>query len=161
MGPSDIDHEIRIATPADYQELFRIACLLHKENGLFEFSEEKVKALIWKGCRRDNAIIGVIGRSDDIKAMIFLAIEEPYYSEVKNLVELWNYVRPDARRSDFAKRMIQFAKRCADETGSALFIGIISDKQLEAKARLYARHLPQRGTFFIYEPAGKAEQKAA
>ena len=151
---ADKSNEIRIATPGDFQEIFRICCLLHRENGLFDFSEKKVSDLIWRACHQDGAILGVIGTSDNIKAMIYLNIDEPYYSEHKTLVELWNYVRPDCRRSDFAKRMIKFAKKCTDETGMTLFIGIISDKQLEAKARLYSRLLPKRGTFFVYHPHG-------
>ena len=52
----------------------------------------------------------------------------------------------------FAKNMITFAKKCADETKLILLIGIISDEKLEAKERLYARLLPKGGTFFVYRP---------
>ena len=151
---------LRIATPEDYQEIFRICCLLHAENGQHAFSERKVTELIWRGCNQDRAIIGVIGESNDIKAMLFLVIDPVYYSEDLQLTELWNYVRPDARRSDFARQMIQFAKRCSDETELDLTIGIISDKNLEKKANLYGRLLPKGGTFFIYRPK-KSEAAAA
>lgn len=149
----DIERDIRIATQADFQEIFRVCCLLHEENGAHEFSEWKARHLIWRGVNRDNAIIGVIGPSDNVKGLIFLSLEPVYYSDEHQLLELWNYVRPDCRRSDYAKRLIQFAKRCADETGLHLTIGVISDTRLEAKARLYARELPKGGVFFIYKPA--------
>jgi hypothetical protein len=64
----------------------------------------------------------------------------------------WNYVRPDSRKSNYAKQMIGFAKKCADETGLILAIGIISEKKLEAKRRLYERMLPLSGYWFIYKP---------
>ena len=148
----NIEHDIRIADPNDYQEIFRICCLLHSENGMHSFSEHKTKHLIWRGCNKDGASVGVIGPSDNIKAVIYLLVDPVYYSDEFQLLELWNYVRPDCRKSDYAKRMIQFAKRCSDETGLDLTIGVISDKRLEAKQRLYERLLPKGGTVFIYRP---------
>lgn len=143
---------IRIATPVDFQEIFRVCCLLHKENGQHGFSEWKVRHIIWKGVNRDDSIIGVIGEPNDIRAIIYLVVDRVYYSDECQLLELWNFVRPDCRKSDYAKRMIQFAKRCADETGLHLTIGIISDDRLAAKERLYARLLPKGGAFYIYKP---------
>ena len=148
----DVERDIRIATTEDYQELFRICCLLHLENGQHRFSEEKAKEFIWRGCNRDNAIIGVIGPSDDIKAVIYLEIMPVYYSDDFELYEKFAFVRPDSRKSDFAKRLIFFAKKCADETGLDLLIGVISDVKLEAKRRLYQRHLPEGGHWFCYHP---------
>lgn len=144
------DDEIRIATPDDFQEIFRVCCLLHKENGQHSFSEWKVRHIIWKGVNRDDAIIGIIGEPKNIKAIIYLVVDRVYYSDECQLLELWNFVRPDCRKTDYAKRMIKFAKRCADETGLHLTIGIISDDRLAAKERLYARLLPKGGTFFVY-----------
>ena len=156
----NIDHDIRIADQDDFQEIYRVCCLLHSENGQHEFSEHKVRHLIWRGCNKDNSIVGVIGPSDNVKAVIFLLVDPVYYSEEHQLLELWNYVRPDCRKSDYAKRMIQFAKRCSDETGLDLTIGVISDKRLEAKQRLYERLLPKGGAFFIYSPRKIAERAA-
>jgi|HubBroStandDraft_2_1064218.scaffolds.fasta_scaffold572515_2 hypothetical protein len=149
---ADLGNAIRIATQDDFQEIFRVCCLLHSENGAHEFSEWKVRHLIWRGVNQEKSIIGVIGPSNDIKAMIYLVIDPVSYSDDSQLLELWNYVRPDYRKSDFAKRMILFAKKCSDETGLDLTIGIISDKRLEAKKRLYHRLLPEGGAFFIYRP---------
>lgn len=151
----DLENDIRIAGPDDYQELFRISCLLHRENGQHAFSEEKSKAFIWAGCNHDNAIVGVIGPSSDIKAMIYLQIQTIYYSDEFQLGEAFAYVRPDARKSDFAKRLIEFAKKCSEETGLDLMIGIISDHRLAAKKRLYDRQLPVGGTFYCYRPQSK------
>lgn len=146
----DIENDIRIADTGDFQELFRICCLLHAENGAHPFSEVRSSAFIWKGCNKDNAIIGVIGPSDNIKAVIYLEVQSIYYSDDYQLGEAFNYVRVDCRKSDYAKQMINFAKKCADETGLDLTIGIISDARLDVKQRLYDRYLPRGGVFYIY-----------
>lgn len=157
----DIENDIRIAGPEDYQEVYRIACLLHSENGQHVFSEDKVKTFMWHGCNRLNAVIGVIGPSTNIKAMIYLQIQPIFYSEEMQLGEVFNYVRPDARKSDFAKRMIRFAKKCSEETGIDLLIGIISDQRLAAKSRLYDRELPKGGVYYNYRPKSKEQPVAA
>ena len=92
----DVERDIRIATTEDYQELFRICCLLHLENGQHRFSEEKAKEFIWRGCNRDNAIIGVIGPSDDIKAVIYLEIMPVYYSDDFELYEKFAFTAKTA-----------------------------------------------------------------
>lgn len=153
MEQSNVTDIIRIAGPEDFQEVFRISCLLHNENGQHPWDDETSKHMIWKGCNRDNCIIGVIGQSNDIKAMIYLEIQKICYSKDLHLVELWNFVRPDCRTSGgYARRLIRFAKKCAEETGLFLLIGIISDTRLEAKTRLYDRELKRAGVFFSYRP---------
>jgi hypothetical protein len=148
-----IDNKVRIGEPSDFQELFRICCLLHAENGSHSFNELKVREIIWRAVNRDGGIVAVIGPHDDIKAMLLLTIDEIFYSDEQVLNERWHFVRPDCRRSDFAKQMIKFAKKCADETGLMLYIGIISEKQLEAKRRLYERLLPLGGYWFTHRPS--------
>lgn len=153
----DRQDQIRVAGEADFFEILRLARMLHEENGQHAWSEEKARLLIWRGVKRDNAIIGVIGTNADIRAMIMLVIDPVYYSEEFQLHELFAFTRPDSRKTNYAKRLILFAKRCARETGLDLLIGIISDARLEAKSRLYARLLPKGGTFFLYRPAKEAE----
>ena len=153
----DIENDIRIAGPEDYQEVYRIACLFHSENGQHEFGEAKVKEFIWHGCNRRSAIVGVIGPPNNIKAVLYLQIQPIFYSEEFQLGEVFAFVRPDSRRSDYAKRLIRFAKTCSEETGLDLLIGIISDHRLAAKSRLYDRELPKGGTFYNYRPKSKEQ----
>jgi GNAT superfamily N-acetyltransferase len=146
----DIENDIRIADTDDFQELFRVCCLLHRENGQHEFSEPRSSAFIWRGCNKDNAVIGVIGPSDNIKAIIYLEVQQIYYSQDYQLYEAFAFVRPDCRKTDYAKRLLRFAKKCSDDTGLDLLIGIISDTRLAGKARLYDRELPRGGVFYNY-----------
>jgi len=152
----DIENALRIATTDDFQEIFRICCLHHAENGQHSFNELKVREIIWRGVRQDRALSAVIGPHDNIKAMILLTIEEVYYSDDYEIVERWTYVRPDCRRSDFAKRLLAFAKKCAEETGLFVSIGIVSDIKLAAKRRLYERTLPLGGYWFTIRPETRA-----
>jgi hypothetical protein len=156
----DIENDIRIADTDDFQELFRVCCLLHRENGQHEFSEPRSSAFIWRGCNKDNAVIGVIGPSDNIKAIIYLEVQQIYYSDEIQLGEAFAFVRADCRKTDFAKKLVRFAKKCAEESGVCLMIGIISDHKLEAKRRLYERELPLGGYFYNYRPKSKSEQNA-
>ena len=148
----DIENDIRVATPDDFQEIFRICCLLHAENGQNSFSEWRARNFIWKGCNQDNSLVLVIGPSNNIKAVLYLEVQPIYYSDEVQLGEAFNYVRPDCRKSDYAKRLIRYAKRCAAAANVHLTIGIISDIRLEAKQRLYERELPKGGVFFIFKP---------
>lgn len=157
----DIEHDIRAATPEDLHELFRISQMLAVENGQHKFSELKSLNYLWRGCARDNAIIWVIGPSDNIKACLYLEVQPVFYSEECQLSETFLYVREDCRKTNYAKNLLRQAKRCAKETGLDLIIGIISHKRLEAKARLYERELPKGGTFFIYRGSEPDEAVAA
>ena len=152
LVPADAPDRLRTATQEDFLELLRISKMLHEENGQHPLSERKLWELLTRGICRDGAIIGVIGDPGDIKAMIFLGVESCYYSDDLIIVERWAFTRPDCRKTDFAKRLIRFAKHCADQTGLELNIGIISDERLAAKERLYARELPKGGSFFVYRP---------
>jgi GNAT superfamily N-acetyltransferase len=160
MGEFDIRTDIRVALPEDFQELFRVCVFLHKENGQHEFSEYKARHFIWKGCNRDNSIIFVIGPPTDIKAVLYLEVQQIYYSDESQLGEAFLYVREDHRKSDFAKRLIRHAKRCSEETSLDLTMGVISDHRLAAKKRLYDREFTEggNGVFYIYRPKSRGER---
>ena len=136
----DIENDIRLAVPDDYQEIFRICCFLHVENGQHPFSEERSKRFIWKGCNHDNAAVFVIGPSDNVKAVLYLEVQQIYYSDECQLGEAFMYVREDCRKTDYAKRLIRHAKRCSEETELDLTMGVISDHRLAALQRWTGRN---------------------
>jgi hypothetical protein len=59
-------------------------------------------------------------------------------------------VHPKHRRSRHANALLKYSKHLSDEVGIPLLIGIISNKRTEAKVRLYRKHLPETGSFFLY-----------
>src|ERR1700744_3433227 len=119
MMPSS---DVRLAVRDDRDSVLSLCRTLHDENGLFSLSERKLERLVDRYFAQDRAIIGVIGPVGNVEGSVYLAIEEPYYSDDLHLCEFWNVVHPDHRKSNHAKQLIEFAKRCSDETGLTLMI---------------------------------------
>lgn len=143
--------QVRRADRGDEHELMDMCRALWRENGLFSFSERKVQLFLNRAFDRQGAIIGVIGAPGRLEGSIYLTISDYWYSDDWHLCELWNYVLPQYRRSNNAKELITFAKRCADETRLKALIGIISNTKTEAKVKLYQRQLgTAAGAFFVY-----------
>ena len=158
---TEASRQVRLAQPSEEDDLMEMCRMLHEENGLFPMSEERVRQVLKMAFERKGGILGVIGAPGKIEAMICMLISQIWYWDQWHLDELFSYCRPEYRKSNNAKLLIQFAKRCADETGMHLTIGVISDQRLEAKKRLYQRLLPEGGAFFIYKPSKSDAATAA
>lgn len=142
---------VRKADASDETELMEICRALHQENGLFTMSEDKVRGMLWKAFNKQGAIIGALGPPGHIEGAIYLIISDYWYSNDWHLSELFSYVLPQYRKSNNAKELITFAKRCEQEIGIPLVIGVISNERTEGKVRLYQRQLGKpAGAFFIY-----------
>jgi hypothetical protein len=145
---------IRMADERDEIEIFRLCEMMWREEHprkRHPLSWSKVSPMIRMATRRERGIIGVIGEPGDLKAAVFLLIEPVWFSDTWILCEYFNYVRPDARRSTYAKDLIAFSKSCADALRLDLSIGVLSNSRTEAKVRLYKRMLPYAGAFFYYQ----------
>jgi hypothetical protein len=152
---------VRRAVPADEAELMEMCRKLWEENGLFTFSERKVRDILHSAWDGRGGIIGVIGDTGKLQGSICLTIGDYFYTDEFHVGELWNFVLPEHRRSTNAKELIRFAVRCSDEIGIRLVIGVISNERTAAKVALYERILgKQNGAFFIHHPA-RAGLKAA
>lgn len=142
---------VRIAKPDEEDEILSMCKKLHEENGLFSFSEDKVRDCIKRCYRREGGIVGVIGETGTLQGSIGILISDSYYSNEWHLAELWTYVLPDFRKSHNADALIEFGKRCAIEIGVPLITGIISNRHLAQKIRLYRRRLgTPSGVFFVF-----------
>ena len=143
--------KVRLATQADTQSLFEIGCALHEENGLMALSESKCWNAVTRAINRDRMIAGVIGPVGDLEAAILLAVGQFWYSDEPHLEEFCAYVKPQYRRSNRAKALLEFAKNSAKELNAPLLIGVISNNRTEAKVRLYKRQLGDpAGAFFLW-----------
>ena len=141
---------VRIATRADEKEIMRLLHLMHEECGMLSLDEDCARETFNLSFDRKGGIIGVVGDRDNIKAMICLLITRFWYTRDNHLEELFNYVRPDCRGSDHAKTLITFAKDCAEKIGIPLVIGVLTNKKMQEKVRLYRRVLGvPRGAFFV------------
>lgn len=147
---------VRLAQPEDEGPLMEMCRALHAENGLFSFDDERVRDLLRKFFARQGVIVGVIGSPGDLRACTCLMLSDFYYSRDWYLAELWNYVGPDHRSSGMrcAEALIEFGKSCAREMNVPLVTGIITNRQMAGKVRLYQRLLGRPiGASFIYNGA--------
>lgn len=155
---------VRIATPDDYQEIWRLFLQGHNENGIFSLSPFKVQWFMNRALFPQNipagdtgtrGVIGVIGPTKALEALVFVTIGEYWYSDDKHIEEFLVYVDPEYRKSDHADALLQWMKDQVAITGLPLMTGIVSNHRTEAKCRLYRRAFPKAGEFFFY-PAAKS-----
>lgn len=142
---------VRIATADDGPEIINLLHVMHAEGGLLPLDETCACEMFDHAFSRKGGMIGVIGDAGDIRAMIYLLITRFWYTRDNHLEELFNFVRPDCRKSDYAQRLIGFAKQCSDEIKIPLVIGVLTNTRMEGKVRLYRRSLGiPSGAFFVY-----------
>lgn len=145
---------VRKALPADKPELMDICREGFAEHGMFNMSEPRVETMIDRAFNRGGAVIGVLGDTGRIQGAIYLLISQFWYTEQWCLEELFNYVKPEYRRSTNAKDMISFGKRCSDEIDIPLVIGVVSNERTKPKMELYRRQLGEPvGGYFLHRPA--------
>jgi hypothetical protein len=150
--------DIRLADEHDEFEIFKLCSLMHSEQPYHPLDWDKVVPMVRLATQKTEnrrGIIGCIGERHDVKAAIFLLLEPIWYSSDWHLLEFFNYVRFDARRSNYAKQLITFAKTCADNLGVDLTIGVFSNIRTAEKCRLYSRLVPKMGEFFCYSPPAR------
>ncbi len=143
--------EVRIAKPEDESDILAMCRRLWQENGMFTLNESKVRDTIRKCYEAKGTIVGVIGPPGKLEASTCLSISDTHYTDDWHLVELWNFVAPEYRRSRNAEALIEFAKSCSDKMKVPLFTGIITERALAGKVRLYRRRLGNpTGAFFVH-----------
>ena len=142
---------VRIATPDDEPAIMALVRELHCENGLFTLNEAKVREYLHRCFRREKVIVGVIGAPGQIEASTCILISDMYYTDDWHLAELWNHVGEPYRRSHNAEALIEFGKQCSDRIGIPLITGIITNKRVAGKVRLYRKVLGYpAGAFFVH-----------
>src|SRR6516225_8809004 len=119
---------IRIAQRSEEDHIMMLCTMMHAEGGFMPIDYDEVSAMLHRAFQREGGILGVIGEPNDIKAMIFLLISKMWYTKQLHLEELFNFVRPDVRASSqkYGLQLIEFAKRCSNEIGLPLTIGVLT-----------------------------------
>lgn len=151
---------VRPATTADQPSIWHLFNLLHQENGAFSMSEPKVQYLLDRVLHPERinpgdmglrGWMGVIGPVNNIEAFILLILGSYWYSDDFMLEELANFVHPAHRKgTKHAETLLEYTKYVQAKLQIPLMIGIVSNKRTEAKVRLYRRHFPVAGAFFMY-----------
>ena len=154
---------VRLATPVDRKECWRLLMQAHTENGIFELSSTRVNwwldiILEPNNTRGAIAVIGAVGR---LEALCFIVFGQYWYSDQRHLEEFIVYVDPECRKSNHAKALVNWMKEQSEATGLPLVTGIMSNTRTEAKVRLYERMLPKVGAFFLWNPKGSGSYAVA
>jgi GNAT superfamily N-acetyltransferase len=157
---------VRLANKADEGQLFGLLSLLHAENALFSMNKDKVLVGIRYATERQGGIIFVIDEGPVIVASLGMVITSDWYSDDEYLLERWNFVHPEYRRSEYARMLLETGK-WAHEWFKAkgklmpFMCGINSYKRTEAKIRMYGRLIPCIGAYFMYGQAPRQQEEVA
>lgn len=162
----DTHSKVRLAQPSDEPELLTLFRLMHAEGGMRPLDVDCVRWTFARAFDRKGGIMAVIGAPGHIRAMQYLLITRYYYTRESHIEELWNWVHPDHRHSDYAKLLIDHAKKCSDEISASmgakvpLLMGVFTNNRMAAKVRLYRRFfgLPV-GAFFVHNPTWVSKQE--
>jgi hypothetical protein len=142
---------VRLADVGDLDAILRLCRQLARENALFAMNEEKVRAGIELAVHKNGGVLGVIGNVGEIEGMMMLRVGQFWYTDQFHLEELFSFVPPKYRRSENAKKLVEWGKKMADDLGIPFFVGITSTIRTEAKVRLYRRMLGTwLGCYFVY-----------
>lgn len=134
---------------------------LHAENAMFKMNESKVSKMLDRAFDGGGAIIGALGPTGAIQGSIHLVISSFWYTDEYSLEELYSFVLPQYRKSENAKHLITFAKRCSTELGIPLVIGVVSNIRTRAKVGLYSRQLSEPvGAYFAYNMPRREDGEA-
>lgn len=160
---------VRIAKPDDHHEIWRLFLMVHKENGVFPLSPEKVEFFLQRALYPDRiplgdtgprGTIGVIGPIGSLEGFVLVFIGCYWYTDQRHIEEYSVFVDPEHRASGHAQALIQWMKDQVEITKLPLVTGIISNHRTEAKCRLYRRMLPKIGEFFLCGPKGSSMSPA-
>ncbi len=168
MSRSFTNAEVRLATVQEEPELLHLIQIMHAESGWRPLDIERARELLAMAFERRGAIIAVIGSPGRIRAMLGLQIACAWYTKVHHIEELFCWVHPEHRQSDYARILATYAKQCSDDISREagfkvpLLIGVLTHNRMAAKVRLYRRWfgLPV-GAFFIHNADWVAKDEPA
>jgi GNAT superfamily N-acetyltransferase len=146
---------VRLAQASDEPEIIKLLKIMHAENGWQPLDVDYARLTFARAFERKGGILAVIGAPGHIRAMLYLMITNSWYTRQNHLQELFCFVHPDHRNSDYAKILIEYAKKCSDDISLSagmkvpLVMGVLTNKRVAAKVRLYQRRfgLPVGATF--------------
>ena len=144
------ENMVRLARPADSDQLWELARIMHTEHAYhaFPLSERRVRAELETSISRQDGMIGVIG-DDVLEGAAWLSYgNADWYTEVRTLAERMVIVHPAFRRGIVRIKSLLAWIDCAQAHIGPMVVGVISNDRTDAKVRLYRRRFG--------EPAGVA-----
>ena len=168
IGPEEKIATVRLAVKDDEDALMGLVREMHPEAALKTASGEPLpldedlarselhRAIIPnRNCDDLPAWIGIAGDGYRIVGSVYISLETLWYTRQPIMVERWLFVRREARRSNIAASLIDFAKKSANAANTTLIVGHMSAGREEAKNRFYKRHVgPQIGGYYAHYGTG-------
>ena len=146
---------VRLAQGDEMDDLLALMIEAADEQGLFPVSEAKARKMLDHAFLKQGGMVGVIGPKGAVEAALYMLLAQPLYSDAWHLEEVFQVVRPAFRRSTHAKALLEFAKRCQQDLGIPVLMGVLHNVRTAAKVRLYRRQLGDPvGAFFLYGVPG-------
>lgn len=148
---------VRLATPQDIEPLYWMLMRdLAVDNSLgIPVSPTMVLDWVYKCCRGDGAIAGVIDSPNGIVASTGVVASHHLFSDAWKLQQIWLFVTPQARKgARYADKLFQFCLWHKGDMSSRLGydvpleISVVSRKRLPAKLRLWGRYGEMIGGVF-------------
>ncbi len=133
---------VRTGTLNDLEEMMELAMMACDENGFANPSQIKLLQDIYPALCQDHGIVGIVGEPGGIiEGAVLLRIGSPWYSDDVIIEEKAVFVHPDYRaaKGGRATRLIEFAKKVADDLGLPLAMGVLSNARTASKIRSYRR----------------------
>jgi GNAT superfamily N-acetyltransferase len=150
--------DVRLATPEDLNELMRLTQMACEEDAQHSYNPQKVYEKLLLHFNKQGGVVAVIGaKGQELKGYLLMVVDQIWYSDEWQLLELSLFVAPDHRRSTYAKQLMAFSKQASDGLQLDLTIGVLSSSRTEAKMRLYDRQFKRLGAYYGHSPAAAAE----
>lgn len=145
---------IRIGTPEDMHDCMRLAMMACEENAIVEPDYGMLAQDMWSALNLHFGIVGLVGcAGKPSEGVALLRVGTLWYSKRPIWEEKSIFVHPDFRaaRGGRAKKLAEFSKNVADETGIPLAIGVMSSIRTKGKVAMYSRIFGEpTGAYFLY-----------
>jgi len=138
---------VRPATVADLDGLVVLLFMMGREMSLFQVNEAKSIAFIQSVLSTGFVLVAEL--NGEIVGSIGLTLTSFWYSDDTALVDTWFYIKPNARRSSVALRLLRGAKQHSKELGLILIVGVFNLQETARKNKLYERLFTPIGEFFV------------
>lgn len=151
---------VRVATPADEDALYRLLLGLERDNTLgYEHNEDRVRQHIKLGTEKTGGVHGVIDAPDrpgELAGSVGIVWNQLWYSDEWFWHELWLFVDPEYRRgTGYGDALMEWAKHWhdsfCDKMGREVpfFTSVSSRKRLKTKMRWWQKRGEQVGAIYL------------
>lgn len=153
---------VRMAEPADRDQIRVLLQISHDEDSVFPLNRDKARAMEdmildrsqvgpehpeFPGC---IAVIGPLG--GPLEAVVVLVVNTQWWTDEKQITQLTMLVHPDYRATDHAATLIDWMIELSQRTGLKLTAGVLHWDRADVKSRMFRNKMKFMGEYFMYDP---------